>query len=140
VSISGMIAISLFTLYLLDELGGKVKSLETTWKEWTSLKTQSGPPTESKITDQALANLERKMEQSHQSLKERVEDVAAKTNSLREEMAGLNQNIRSLTDSISENKGMAESLRAEISSVKKKYDEIEKMLTEIVRKLLQSRA
>ncbi len=139
VSISGIVAISLFTLYLLDKLEGRVRFIETAWKEYGSRETHT-TTMESKITYQTLEDIQRKIEQTHQSLKDQVEAVAVKTDSLREELAGLNQNIVALSDSTSDDKVTAESLREEISSIERKYDEMEKLLTEIVRKLLQSRA
>ena len=139
VSISGIVAISLFTLYLLDKLEGRVRFIETAWKEYGSRETHT-TTMESKITYQTLEDIQRKIEQTHQSLKDQVEAVAVKTDSLREELAGLNKNIVALSDSTSDDKVTAESLREEISSIERKYDEMEKLLTEIVRKLLQSRA
>lgn len=140
VSISGIVAISLFTLYLLDQLGVKVRSFETRLKEWKSTEVQpKGQPSEPEVSLEVLGDIQRKVEQSQQSLGEQIEEIAAKTNSLGEELAGLVQTIRVLTDSLSENKGTTQSLRTEISSVRKKYDEIENMLTEMVRKSLRSR-
>ena len=138
VSISGIIAISLFTLYLLDQLGVKVKSIETILKEMKQAETQRLLPSEPAVTQQSLQDLENKLEQSNQSLKEQVEGIAGKTSSLGEELAGLNENNRAMTDSIAENKGADESLRTEVSAIMKKYDELEKLLTEMVRRSLRA--
>lgn len=140
VSISGIVAISLFTLYLVDKLDSKVRFIETAWKEYGSRETQDRTTSESKITYQALEDLQRKIAEGLQSLTNQVEDVAAKTESLHEELAGLNKNVVALTNSTSDGKSTAQSLRTEISSIERKYDEVEKLLTEIVRKLLQSRS
>ena len=103
VSISGIVAISLFTLYLLDKLEGRVRFIETAWKDYGSREPHT-PTMESRNTYQALEDIQRKIAQTHQSLKDQVEDVGAKTDSLREELTGLNQNIVALSDSTSDDK------------------------------------
>lgn len=138
ISIAGITAIILFSLYLLDQLTSKVKSVEASLKENEAR--EKFPQSAIEARDHALVELEARIQDSYKSMKELVENNSMKTNDLRDSVNASSQSIEKVSNSILDSKQNAEVLKGEVSKLARKYDEVEQMLTDIVKRSLQSRS
>ena len=167
VSIAGIIALSLYILYSLDRLQTRVDSLEGILADMKGMKKEMSAllaqKDQSKASDHEPPGLDdgvlripnrnekeisriEKIETDLQTSNRKLEALADekqsssfRTNDRSNDMAETNRAMNNLAKKVSETNDRVDILQNDISKLEKKIQEIEEMITSMVRRAIQSK-
>ncbi len=167
VSIAGIIALSLFILYLVDKLQTKVNSLERISKEMSNLKdevsTLLAEKSKSESLGQASSSLHgeitgipngrgkeipaiqklvadiQTLDQKIETLTNQIQSNSYKTNDLRSDIQETRKAIENLTKTVADSSQKLNVHQTDLSKLDRKLKELEETITTIIRNSLQAK-
>ena len=160
-SIAAIMAVGLFTLYLLDRVQTRVESVEvllnetrvtedrmaSSWQKRPSEFTSQGETSQDGTTallsaemQSIFSSLERNLLASDQRLKVLIGEIETsnvRANTLSNDLQAANRVLESLAKRVSETNDRLDALQGDVSKLARRLEEIEETITTIVRRSLQ---
>ena len=125
-SILGIIAISIYTLYLEDKLLSRIENLEETLRTYRSSEGKSTKNPEVKALSEQIGVANQILESTGKD----IDSINSKMASFASELASFTQKIETVRDDTSENKNKIASIQSEVSGIISKLEPVEPEIVE----------